>query len=230
MSQPHILVVEDEEDLLAVICYNLIKQGYHTEGVLSGEEGLQKVRTHPPDLILLDLMLTGISGLEVCQQLKKDPATAAIPILMITAKSEDADIVKGFEVGADDYITKPFSPKVLVARVKAFLRRQAQTSQEKQNTAVLELEDLLIHPGRHEVFFQKNPIQLTLSEFRLLYFLAKRPGWAYTRDQIVDAVRGEDYYVTSRSVDVQIVGLRKKLGKAGHCIETVRGIGYRFKG
>lgn len=230
MSQPHILVVEDEEDLLAVICYNLIKQGYHTEGVLSGEEGLQKVRTHPPDLILLDLMLTGISGLEVCQQLKKDPVTEAIPILMITAKSEDADIVKGFEVGADDYITKPFSPKVLVARVKAFLRRQAQTSQEKQNTAVLELEDLLIHPGRHEVFFQEKPIKLTLSEFRLLYFLAKRPGWAYTRDQIVDAVRGEDYYVTSRSVDVQIVGLRKKLGKAGHCIETVRGIGYRFKG
>ena len=228
MTQPHILVVEDEEDLLAVICYNLTKQGYHAEGVLSGEEGLKKIQENSPDLILLDLMLSGISGLEVCQQLKKDPATEAIPILMITVKSEDADIVKGFEFGADDYITKPFSPKVLVARVKAFLRRQKKTSPEE--AAILVRQDLLIHSGRHEVFFQKTPIKLTLTEFRLLHFLAKRPGWVFTRNQIVDAVRGEDYYVTSRSVDVQIVGLRKKLGKAGQYIETVRGIGYRFKG
>jgi two-component system phosphate regulon response regulator PhoB len=146
---------------------------------------------------------------------------------MLTAKGEEADVVTGLELGADDYITKPFSPRVLLARVKAVLRRRIKDLPEE--TAVIRIHDLVIHPGRREVLVSGSPVQLTYTEFGILNYLAKRPGWVFTRNQIVDAVRGDDYPVTDRSVDVQIVGLRKKLGPAGNYIETVRGVGYRFR-
>jgi len=178
-------------------------------------------------LIVLDLMLPGIDGLESTKLLKNDQGTRDIPIVMLTAKGEEADIVTGLELGADDYITKPFSPRILVARVRAVLRRNVKEPMEE--SSILRIHDLVIHPGRREVLIDGKPVQLTFTEFGILKFLARRPGWVFTRSQIVDAVRGDDYFVTDRSVDVQIVGLRKKLGPAGNYIETVRGVGYRFK-
>ncbi len=180
-----------------------------------------------PDLIVLDLMLPGIDGLEATRILKSDTGTMNIPIVMLTAKGEEADIVTGLELGADDYITKPFSTRVLIARVKAVLRRKVKEYPEKD--AAIRIHDLSIHPGRHEVIVSGKTVQLTFTEFGILHFLAKRPGWVFTRNQIMDAVKGDDYFVTDRSVDVQIVGLRKKLGTAGPYIETVRGVGYRFR-
>lgn len=173
-------------------------------------------------------MLPGADGFEICRRLGNNPETQQIPIVMLTAKGEEADIVTGLELGADDYITKPFSPKVLIARIRAILRRIRMEPIEEE--APLTIHDLVIHPGRHEVLVNKKRADLTSTEFRLLYFLASRPGWVFTRYQIVDALHGEDYPVTDRSVDVQIVGLRKKLGdKAAKYIETVRGVGYRFR-
>ncbi len=227
MAKEHILVVEDEEDILELLRYNLTKEGYRVTGVLSGEEGLKAARSQPPDLIVLDLMLPGIDGLTVCRELKMDAKTRDLPIIILTAKGEEADIVAGLELGADDYVTKPFSPRVLLARLRAVLRRrQAEPQAEAES---LELHELTIHPGRHEVLVQGQPVDLTSTEFRLLSFLARRPGWVFTRSQIVQGVQGEDYSVSERAVDVQIVGLRKKLGPAGKYVETVRGVGYRFK-
>jgi len=228
MPKEKILVVDDEEDILELLKYNLSREGYQVFCTTSGEKTLNLVKTETPDLILLDLMLPGMDGLEVARRLKESPPTKNVPIVMLTAKGEEADIVTGLELGADDYITKPFSPRILLARVKAVLRRKAKESQDK--TSVIQAHNLLIHPGRHEVRVNDNPVQLTFTEFGILHYLARRPGWVFTRSQIVDEVRGEDYYVTDRSVDVQIVGLRKKLGPAGEYIETVRGVGYRFKG
>jgi len=227
MAKEKILVIDDEEDILELLKYNLSREGYKVSCAASGEETLRAVRSQIPDLILLDLMLPGIDGLEVASQLKDDPKTKDVPIVMLTAKGEEADIVTGLELGADDYITKPFSPRVLVARVKAVLRRKVKESADK--TSVLHIHDVEIHPGRREVLVNGEPVQLTFTEFGILNFLARRPGWVFTRSQIVDAVRGDDYFVTDRSVDVQIVGLRRKLGAAGTYIETVRGVGYRFR-
>jgi two-component system alkaline phosphatase synthesis response regulator PhoP len=227
MSKYTILAVEDEEDILELIRYNLEKEGYQVIGALSGEAARPLVAQKSPDLILLDLMLPGIGGLDLCRALKQSERTRHIPVVMLTAKSEDADVVAGLEIGADDYITKPFSPRVLLARVRAVLRRSG--SGPVAEDAVLVVETLRIHPGRHEVTLAGETIHLTLTEFKILHFLARHPGWVYTRDQIIDAVRGEDYAVTDRAIDVQIVGLRKKLGEQGNVIETVRGIGYRFK-
>jgi two-component system alkaline phosphatase synthesis response regulator PhoP len=227
MAKEKVLVVDDEEDILDLVKFNLSREGYEILCASSGEEGLAYAKRDLPDIIILDLMLPGIDGLEVTRQLKVDNVTKNIPIVMLTAKGEEADIVAGLELGADDYITKPFSPRVLVARVKAVLRRKITESSE--DGAVLRIHDLVIHPGRREVMVDEKPVELTFTEFGILNFLAKRPGWVFTRSQIVDAVRGDDYYVTDRSVDVQIVGLRKKLGPAGKYIETVRGVGYRFR-
>ena len=227
MAKERILVVDDEEDILELVRYNLAREGYQVSGTLSGEEALRKARTEAFDLIVLDLMLPGIDGLEVAKKLKAGEKTQNIPIVMLTAKGEEADIVTGLELGADDYITKPFSPRVLIARVRAALRRQVGKSEDQ--TAVIHIHDLEIHPGRRSVLADGQPVDLTYTEFQLLYILARRPGWVFTRGQIVDAVRGDDYPVTDRSVDVQIVGLRKKLGAHGDYIETVRGVGYRFK-
>ena len=227
MPNEKILIVDDEEDILELLKYNLSREGYKVSCAASGEETLRAVRSGIPDLIVLDLMLPGIDGLDVARQLKNDSKTRDVPIVMLTAKGEEADIVTGLELGADDYITKPFSPRVLLARVRAVLRRRIRES--TNDTSVLQVRKLEIHPGRREVLVNGESVQLTFTEFGILNFLARRPGWVFTRSQIVDAVRGDDYFVTDRSVDVQIVGLRKKLGPAGTDIETVRGVGYRFR-
>lgn len=229
MSKARVLVVEDEEDILELVRYNLDKEGYRVETVTSGEDAMRTARLNPPDLVVLDLMLPGIDGLEVCRLLKNNPQTSSVPIVMLTAKGEEADVVAGLELGADDYITKPFSPRVLVARVRAVLRRRTAAGASQDNAAVIHVHDLVIHPGRHEALLKDKPLDLTFTEFQILHLLARRPGWVLTRDQIVDAVRGDGYPVTTRSVDVHIVSLRKKLGRAGSYIQTVRGVGYRFK-
>ncbi len=227
MTKAGILVVEDEEDILELLRYNLEKEGYNLRLVTSGEDAINAALSSKPDLILLDLMLPGLDGLEVCRKLKSDPHTAHIPVVMLTAKGEESDIVLGLEMGADDYITKPFSPKVLVARIRTILRRKSRTTETGEQPIIL--DGLEIHPGRFEVRVRGKKAELTATEFNLLYFLAQRPGWVFTRQQIVDAVKGEDYAVTERAVDVQVVGLRKKLGKCADRIETVRGVGYRFR-
>jgi len=226
MARENILVVEDEADILELIRYNLAREGYRVIPVTSGEKVLDAVRRGKPHLIVLDLMLPGMDGFEVCRQLKQDPQSRAIPVVILTARSEDADMVAGLELGADDYITKPFSPRVLIARIRTVLRRQVQAP--AASDTILRFRDLEINPGRHEVLVKSKPVELTFTEFRILQTLANRPGWVFSREQIVDAVRGEDYAVTERSVDVQIVGLRKKLGTHSDWIETVRGVGYRF--
>lgn len=228
MAKENILVVDDEEDILELVQYNLAKEGYQVTGATTGEQGLEAARAKHPDLVLLDLMLPGMDGLDVCKVLKNDGATQDIPVIILSAKGEEADIVTGLEIGADDYIVKPFSPRVVSARIKSVLRRKnAGAIEESEN---IKIEDLAIHPGKHEVLLKGKPLELTFTEFKILHFLARQRGWVFTRYQIVDAVHGEDYPVTDRSVDVQIVGLRKKLGKYGKLIETVRGVGYRFKG
>jgi two-component system phosphate regulon response regulator PhoB len=227
MAKEHLLVVEDEEDILELLRYNLAKEGYRVTGVLSGEEALRAARSSPPDLIVLDLMLPGMDGLTVCRELKQDARTRETPIIILTAKGEEADIVAGLELGADDYVTKPFSPRVFLARLRAVLRRR-QGEPAAVNDS-LEIHEMTIHPGRHAVLVQGRAVDLTATEFRLLHFLARRPGWVFTRAQIVQGVQGEDYAVSDRAVDVQIVGLRKKLGPAGRYIETVRGVGYRLQ-
>ncbi|MFP4474481.1 MAG: response regulator [Desulfatibacillaceae bacterium] len=227
MAKEHILVVDDEEDILELVRYNLVKEGYQVSLAASGEQALKLARAGVPDLMVLDLMLPGVSGLDVCRLLKQDPKTGGMPIIMLTAKGEESDIVTGLEIGADDYITKPFSPRVLIARTRAILRRRSQVAPE--NNEVVRVHELVIHPGRHEVTLGGERLDLTSTEFRLLHFLSRRPGWVFTRSQIVDAVHGEDYPVTERAVDVQVAGLRKKLGDRGDYVETVRGVGYRFK-
>jgi two-component system phosphate regulon response regulator PhoB len=229
MAKKHILVVEDEEDILALIHYNLVREGFRVSLAATGEEGLETIEEDPPDLVVLDLMLPGMDGLEVCRALRKRDDWRGIAVVMVTAKGEEADVVTGLELGADDYVTKPFSPKILTARIRAVLRRKESAEQPEEASAVIRIDELVIHPGRNEVLVCGKPVELTFTEFRVLHFLASRPGWVFTRYQIVNAVRGDDYAVTDRAVDVQIVGLRKKLGPCGKYIETVRGVGYRFK-
>jgi two-component system phosphate regulon response regulator PhoB len=228
MAKKEILVVDDEEDIRELVAFNLTREGYVVRSASSGEEALDSVKKRTPHLIILDLMLPGMDGLEVARRLKKDPSTEGIPIVMLTAKGEEADIVAGLELGADDYVTKPFSPRVLTARVKTVLRRKAEGPPPGDDSP-LTVHELEIHPGRHEALAQGKPIPLTFTEFAILKCLAQRPGWVFTRYQIVDAVHGREYNVTERSVDVQVAGLRKKLGRYGKYVETVRGVGYRFK-
>ncbi|MBI5503547.1 MAG: response regulator [Deltaproteobacteria bacterium] len=227
MEQETILVVEDEEDIAELIRYNLEAAQYRVVSAASGEKGLEAARRGHPDLVLLDLMLPGMNGLEVCKALKSEAGTASIPVVMVTARGEEADIVAGLELGAEDYVTKPFSTKVLTARVKAALRRRK--TRIPTDDEPIRVHDLEIHPGRHEVRAGDEEVVLTNTEFRILHFLARRPGWVFTRYQIVDGIRGENYPVTERAVDVQIVALRRKLGGFGGLIETVRGVGYRFR-
>ncbi len=227
VAKASIIVVDDEEDILELIRYNLSREGYRITCVDSGEKALETVQHTIPDLLLLDLMLPGLDGIEVCKRLKAVPETSHIPIIMITAKTEESDLVIGLECGADDYITKPFSPRVLSARVKAILRNHMAASASQD--PYLRFGDLAIHPGNHEVMVAGNPVDLTVTEFRILLTLARRPGWVFPRERIVDSARGTNTVVTSRSVDVHMVRLRNKLGPAGELIETVRGIGYRFR-
>jgi two-component system, OmpR family, alkaline phosphatase synthesis response regulator PhoP len=227
MARTRILVVDDEPDILALVQYNLSKAQYDVVGVASGEEALAQVRTTPPGLIVLDLMLPGVDGLEVCKALKRHARTAAIPIVILTARGEEADIVAGLELGADDYLTKPFSPRVLLARIRAVLRRHY--TEPVAEDAVITHHGLVLHPGRHEVLVEGQPVPLTLTEFRVLHLLARHPGWVFTRNQIIAATQGADVNVTERAVDVHIVSLRRKLGAIGEAIETIRGVGYRLQ-
>lgn len=227
MAHESILVVEDEDDIRELLRYNLAREGYRVAAAASGEEALKAARESLPDLVLLDLMLPGLDGLEVCRALKQNPQTRKLPIVMLTAKGEEADIVAGLELGADDYVTKPFSLRVLLARLRAVLRRsRAAPPLETEAVAV---HGMTIHPGRHEVLIQGRQVDLTATEFRLLHLLARRPGWVFTRGQIVSRLHGANHAVTERAVDVQVVSLRKKLGDWGKYVETVRGIGYRLK-
>lgn len=227
MPKKQILVVEDDDDILELLNYNLRKEGYLVGSVNSGEDALKIAAKKLPDLILLDIMLPGIDGFEVCRTLKSGHETGNIPVIMLTAKGEEIDIVTGLELGADDYIPKPFSPRVLIARIRAVLRRKTKGTVDMSE--VIQIHDMTIHPGRHEVKIKDKNVELTSTEFKILYTLASRPGWVFNRYQIVDAVHGRDYPVLERSIDVQIVALRKKMGDAGDCIETVRGVGYRFR-
>jgi len=226
MANERILIVEDEPDIVELLRYNLTRDGYDVLQATTGEAALDIIKESSPDLILLDLMLPRIDGLEVCRRVRANADTKHLPIIMLTAKGEEVDIVTGLELGADDYVTKPFSPRILLARVRAVIRRN-DADIPGDNDAI-QIHNLTIHPGRHEVTVDGEPVTLTRTEFQVLHYLARRPGWVFTRYQIVDAVHGDDYIVTERSVDVQIVGLRKKLDTAGKHIETVRGVGYRF--
>ncbi|MCF7958088.1 MAG: response regulator [Phycisphaerae bacterium] len=228
MSNETILIVDDEEDILELVRYNLARERFQVICASTGEDALAIVKSNLPDLIVLDLMLPGINGLDICRKLKADPRTAGISIIMLTARGEESDIVTGLELGADDYLTKPFSPRVLLARIRASLRRLGSSANGEEEGGI-RIGELVIIPSRHEVLVSGESIQLTYTEFKTLYALARRPGRVFTRYQIVDAIRGEEYIVTDRSVDVQIVSLRKKLGVCGSYIETVRGVGYRFK-
>ncbi len=231
MNQPKVLIVDDEEDILELLRYNFTKEGYEVVSATEGSAVLNLAKQFTPALIILDLMLPGMNGLDVCRALKADSQTKHIPIVMLTAKGEESDIVAGLELGADDYITKPFSPRILIARARSVLRRGV-LGEQKQPLAdehLLTLHGISIDVRRVAVTVNQAPLELTSTEFKLLHFLVRHRGFVYTRSQIVDAVHGEDYPVTDRSVDVQVVGLRRKLGEAGEVIETVRGIGYRAR-
>ena len=224
MKNNKILLVDDEQDILELLEYNLVKQDFGIVKCDNGEDALSVSRDQSIDLILLDLMLPGISGIDVCRILKNDEITKNIPIIMITAKGEESDIIKGLEVGADDYVTKPFSISVLSARIKSILRRNSYTEKSSINS----FEELSIEVNSREVYVDEKRIDLTYTEFEILRLLSSHHKWVYTRDQIIDNVHGEDYAVTDRSIDFQIVGLRKKLGSASRFIKTIRGVGYRF--
>ncbi len=232
MRKHSILVIEDEEDIQQLVSYHLVKAGFFVFCADSGEEGLEVFETEKVDLVVLDLMLPGMDGVEVCRQMKQSGKQAIVPVIMLTAKGEEDDMVEGLEAGADDYVTKPFSPKVLVARIKAHLRRDDKLkSRFSPSEARLSLpRGLQIDFEKHEVVLGGEPLDLTVSEFNILGLLASKPDLVFTRQQIIDNIRGYGYEVTPRAVDVQIHGLRKKLKSAGELIETVRGVGYRFKG
>jgi len=227
MKKGTVCIVEDEEDIREILAVQLKREGYEPLTAASGEEGVRLIREKKPQLVLLDLMLPGIDGLDVCRTLRQDKELRDIPIVMITARGEESDIITGLEMGADDYITKPFSPRVVISRMKSVLRRGKKSQTEAED--VVEYGPLVIDIPRHLVHLSGTALDLTATEYKLLAFLCGRPGWVFTRQQIVDNVKGEDYAVTERSVDVQIVGLRKKLGEAAEYIETVRGVGYRAR-
>ena len=226
MTSRTILVVDGEEDIQELVKLHLVQEGYDVITVGTGEAAVELAQAGQPALIILDLMLPGISGLDVCQILKNDNNTHHIPIVMLTAKSDESDVVAGLELGADDYITKPFSCKVLVARVRRILRKRADLI---RNERAIEIHDLIIDPQRHEVRLKGVPVALTRSEFDILAILASRPGRVFTRYEIINALHGGGYVVTDRAIDVQITYLRRKLGTCRDYIETVRGVGYRFK-
>lgn len=233
MAKVNVLVVEDEADIQQLVSYNLIRAGFHVTCADSGEEALERLRTEEIDCVLLDLMLPGISGLQVCTAMRKVESNIqrSIPIIMLTAKGEEEDVVAGLECGADDYITKPFSPKVLIARIKAVIKRAFadQSEADESRKTIIVVDGLEIDKGRHEVKVNGVDVQLTSTEFSILSLLAGKPGWVFTRQQIIDHARGYDFLITPRAIDVQIFGLRKKLNEYGKMIETVRGIGYRYR-
>ncbi len=226
MVKRTVLAIDDEKDLIELVRYNLEKEGFQVKSARDGETGLALAAQDEPDLILIDLMLPGIDGLDVCRRLKSNSRTASIPLIMLTAKSGESDRVVGLELGADDYIVKPFSPRELVARVRALLRRA--TSQQEVPARIIR-GNLLIDLDRREVACADVPVTLTATEFRLLHFLASHPGRVFTRGELIDNVLGRDIVVLDRTVDVHVMALRRKLGKCACCVETVRGFGYKFR-
>lgn len=224
-----LLVVEDDDDIRELIAFNLEMSNLEVFKAKNGEEAIEIAESEYPDIIILDVMLPGIDGFEVCRYLKKNAATRDVPIIMLTARSEDSDVVKGLEIGADDYITKPFSPRILIARVNAAMRRINETTIDQTALKHIKIHEIIIDLPRHEVYARGEFVNLSATEFAILKFLAANPGWVFSRNQIIDAVKGGNYPVTPRSVDVQILGIRKKLGSQGRFVETVRGVGYRIK-
>ena len=222
-----ILIVDDESDIVEFVEYNLRREQYDTRSASDGTSALRRAREELPDLILLDLMLPGIHGLEVCKQLKSWRETAHIPIVMLTAKGEESDIVTGLELGADDYIPKPFSMRLLLARIRSVMRRTSRTGVTEPS--MTRIHGLVIDDERHEVQYEGVSVQLTLTEYKLLRFLARNPGRVFTRTQILDNIQDEQVLVVDRAIDVHVAALRRKLGDAGAFIETIRGVGYRFK-
>lgn len=221
-----IIVIEDEPDIQEVIVHNLLRDGYQVDATLNGERGLELVRSLEPDLVLLDLMLPGLDGVEICRRIKADPRTRTVSIIMVTARGEESDVVLGLGLGADDYVCKPFSPRELMERVKAVLRRGPL--QDYQSRERIVVGDAVIDSGRHEVRVGGRRIDLTASEFRLLHCLASQPGRVFTRDQLLNQVVGEDTFIADRNIDVHVGAVRRKLGVHRYLVETVRGVGYRF--
>ena len=226
MKKGTVLVIDDEKDLIELVRYNLEKEGFDVIAATDGQSGVEVVRKHRPDLVVLDLMMPGLDGLQVCQRLRSDPRTARVPIIMLTAKATEADRVVGLEFGADDYVTKPFSPREVVARVKAVLRRSAAQAEDRQE---IRTGELTIDLSGHEVTYRGARIGLTATEFRILEFLAGRPGRVFSRDEIIDAALGNETAVFDRTIDVHITAIRRKLGPGSELIETVRGFGYKFR-
>ena len=227
MPNSLIFVVEDEPDLREIMLYNLVREGYEAQGFESGFEGLEAIRAKQPNLVILDLMLPDMDGLTVCQQVRAESAIKATPIIIVSAKEEESDVVIGLGIGADDYVPKPFSTRELIARVKALLRRTQRSQQPSDQDRIVN-GDLVIDAGKHEVSIAAQPVKLTATEFKLLRYLAANPGRAFSREQLLDRVVGDGVVVVDRNVDVHIRAVRKKIGEyAGH-IETVRGVGYRF--
>lgn len=227
MSKGTILVIDDEKDLIELVRYNLVKEDFDVIVASDGKSGLDIATKHKPDLIVLDLMMPGMDGLQVCRQLRADDRSSRIPVIMLTAKAAEADRVVGLEMGADDYVSKPFSPRELVARVKAVLRRTHP--QDDSPGQVIRRGDIVVDVDRHEVTVKGNPISLTATEFRILQFFVSRPGRVLTRDEIINAALGRDSSVFDRTIDVHITAIRKKLGDGGEKIETVRGFGYKLR-
>ncbi len=229
MTQTSVLIVEDEPEIADLIRYHAERNGFDARIARSGSEALEAVKQRAPDVVSLDIMLPDLDGLEVCRRLKRDPETATLPIVIVSAKGEEAEVVAGLELGADDYVTKPFSPRVLMARLKAVLRRREDGDPDVSANGRLLLAgaSLDIDSERHIVRSKGEKVDLTITEFRLLHFLALRPGFVRTRDQIVSAIRGEGTVLSSRAIDVHVASLRRKLGDSGDVIETVRGVGYR---
>tara|TARA_B100000029_G_scaffold420194_1_gene425969 strand:+ start:1203 stop:1904 length:702 start_codon:yes stop_codon:yes gene_type:complete len=222
-----ILIIEDEKDIAELLAFNLENEEFNTLLANNGEAGLKIARKTKPDLIILDLMLPGIHGLDVCRIIKGDPELKNIFIVMLTALGQEENIVKGLEVGADDYITKPFSFKILIARIRSVIRRGR--IDEEGVIKDINIFGVEIKQRSREVYINKTLIEITYTEFQILQLLASHPGWVFTRYQIIDKIRGDNYPVTDRSIDFQIVGLRKKMGESGALIQTIRGVGYRFK-
>jgi len=227
MAKPLIIVVEDEPDIREIMLYNLRREGYEAEGIESGPEGLEAIRAKQPNLVILDLMLPGMDGLTVCQQVRAEAAIKATPIIIVSAKEEESDVVIGLGLGADDYVPKPFSPRELLARVKAVLRRSEQADQGDQHERVV-IGDLIIDLEKHSVTIASETVKLTATEFKLLYQLASHPGRAYTREQLLNRVVGDGVVVVDRNIDVHVRAVRKKIGSYADHIQTVRGVGYRF--
>jgi two-component system alkaline phosphatase synthesis response regulator PhoP len=228
MVKDRIAVIEDEPDIREVVEYNLRRDGFQVSSAADGEAGLELVRRESPALVLLDLMLPGLDGLEVCRRLKSDALTRSIPVIMVTARGEESDVVIGLGIGADDYVTKPFSPKELLARVKAVLRRGPLREERSAKERIVR-EGVVIDATRHDVKIDGVSEPFTATEFRLLHFLASHPGRVFTRDHLLTRVIGEDAMVTDRNIDVHVRSVRKKLGRYRELIETVRGVGYRCK-